>query len=164
MPLLPNYLRRTTAILKMPQAIAKGMSANAFLAKLRLTTGGYTRQKFLGDWRSISGMEKKKDAMKYVRRDRRPPASAMADVEWDSNPEYMFKMRSWVRVNPGDPMTERFVNITSDRNLTPDEQVAEVFDRWTGWEKYSTEELVKVDPVAGYHNILSDAYMDKQEK
>lgn len=140
MAFLPNYLRRTTAILRMPQAILQGMSANAFLSKLRITTGGYTRTTFLKDWRSVSGIEAKKDAFKYVRKDRRPSMKSMADVEWEMSEEYMFKVRAQYRTGPDEPLQERFVNIPSDRPMTPAEVEAEVFDRWDDWERYAGEE------------------------
>lgn len=153
MALLPSYLRRTTAILRMPQAIAKGMSANSFLKSIRLTSGGYSRTKFLADWRSVSGIEKRKDAFKFVRKDRRPTMKSMADVEWEMSQEYMFKVRAHFRTSPDEPLQERFVNIPSDRALTPAEVEAEVFDRWNDWEKYAGEELESANVVAGYHRI-----------
>jgi len=139
--------------MKMPQALAKGMSANAFLRSLRLTTGGYTRTKFLADWRSVGAIEARKDAFKYVRKDRRPSIRSMADVEWEMNQEYMFKVRAHFRTGPDEPLQERFVNIPSDRPMTPAEVEAEVFDRWNDWEKYAGEELESANVVAGYHRI-----------
>jgi len=137
----------------MPQAIAQGMSANAFLKKLRITTGGYTRTTFLKDWRSVSGIEAKKDAFKFVRKDRRPSLKSMADVEWEMSEEYMFKVRAKFLTGPDEPLQERFVNIPSDRPMSPQEVEAEVFDRWDDWEKYAGEELDSATVVAGYHRI-----------
>jgi len=137
----------------MPQAIARGMSANAFLSSLKITTGGYTRQKFLSDWRSVAGIEAKKDAFKYVRKDRRPSIKSMADVEWEMSEEYMFKVRAKYRTAPDEPIQERFVNIPSDRPMSPAEVEAEVFDRWNDWEKYAGEELESATVIAGYHRI-----------
>jgi len=153
MSVLQSFLRRPAAIMAMPAALAKGMSANAFLRKLKLTTGGYTRTKFLADWRSVGAIEARKDAFKYVRKDRRPSMKSMADVEWEMSQEYMFKVRAKFRTAPDEPIQERFVNIPADRPMTPAEVEAEVFDRWNDWEKYAGEELEGASVVAGYHRI-----------
>lgn len=148
-----SFLRRPTAILKMPQAIAQGMSANKFLSQLKIKGLGYSRTKFLADWRSVSGIEARKDVFKHIRKDRRPSMASLADVEWDMSEEYMFKVKVNFRTGPDEPMQERFVNIPSDHNMSPDEAVAAVFDRWSDWEKYVGEELVSATSVSGYHRI-----------
>lgn len=153
MAYVPSYLRRSVAILKMPAAIARGMSATKFLQSLRLTTGGYQKQRFLGDWRSVAGIEKRKDAFKFVRRDRRPPMSAIADVEWELDEEYMYKVRVFTRTSPDAKLEERFVNIPSDRPLSPEEQEAEVERRWEDDWKYLDETLERAQAVAGYHRV-----------
>lgn len=153
MATVPSYLRRSVAILKMPEAIARGMSATKFLSGLRLSTGGYQKQRFLADWRNVAGTEKRKDAFKFVRRDRRPPMEALADVDWEMSEEYMYKVRAFVRTRPGEPLEERFVNITSDKELTPEEVEAEAFERWTDKEKYEGEELERAQTIAGWHHV-----------
>jgi len=150
---IASYLKRPTAILKMPEAIARGITPTAFLKSLRLSGLGYRKQRFLADWRSVAGIEKRKDAFKYVRKDRRPSMKSMADVEWEMSEEYMFKVRAKYRTSPDAPIQERFVNIPSDRPLTPAEVEAEVYDRWNDWEKYAGEELESANVVAGYHRI-----------
>jgi hypothetical protein len=153
MAFVPNYLRRSVAILKMPQAIARGMSATKFLSGLKLTTGGYQKQRFLADWRSVAGIEKRKDAYKFVRRDRRPPMSTMADVEWELEKEYMYKVRVFTRTSPDEPMKERFVNIPSDTPLSPAEIEQEVEDRWEDEWKYEGEKLERSQAIAGYRRV-----------
>jgi hypothetical protein len=153
MAITPSFLKRPTAILKMPQAIAQGMSATKFLSQLKTQGMGYRKQRFLADWRSVSGQETKKDVFKYVRKDRRPSMASMADVEWEMNQEYMFKVRANFRTSPEEPLQERFVNIPSDRPMSPQEVEAEVFDRWNDWEKYVGEVLDSATVVSGYHRI-----------
>lgn len=153
MALLERFLRRSAAIMGMPAAIAKGMTASKFLQGLKITTGGYRRQRFLADWRNVAGTEKRKNALMFVRRDRRPPMTAIADVDWEMSQEYMYKVRVFVRTSPGEPLTERFVNIPSDRALTPEEVEAEVFERWTEWEKYEGEALERAQTFEGYHYV-----------
>lgn len=156
MSFLPNYLRRATAILRMPEAIAKGMTANKFLSTLKITTGGYARTRFLQDWRNVAGTEAKKDVFKYVRRDRRPPMQALADVDWEMSEEYMYKVRAFVRTSPGEALTERFINIPSDRPLSPQEVEAEAFSRWTDKEKYGDEAIEIAQTVAGWRHVEGD--------
>ena len=139
--------------MKMPQAIAQGMSASKFLSSLKLQGLGYRRQTFLADWRSVSGIEARKDVFKNVRKDRRPSMKSLADVEWEMNQEYMFKVKAKFRTGPDEPLQERFVNIPSDQPMTPDEVEAAVFDRWSDWERYVGEELDSASVVAGYHRI-----------
>lgn len=153
MAVIPRYLRRSTAILRMPQAIVQGMSATGFLRKLQAIGIGYQKQRFLADWRSVAGIEKKKDAFKFVRRDRRPPMSAIADVEWELEKEYMYKVRVFTRTSPDEAMKERFVNIPSDRPLSPEEQEAEVARRWEDDWKYQDETLERSQAVAGYRRV-----------
>jgi len=139
--------------MQMPKAIAQGLTPTAFLRKLRLKGPVYRKQRFLSDWRNVSATEKRKDAFKFVRRDRRPPMAAMADVDWEMSQEYMYKVRAFVRTSPGEPLTERMVNIPSNRALTPAEVEAEVFDRWTDNEKYQGEEIERAQVVAGWHRV-----------
>lgn len=153
MAIIPSYLRRPTAIMKMPQAIAKGLTSTKFLAQLKVQGLGYRKQRFLADWHNVAGTEKRKDAFKYVRRDRRPPMAALADVDWEMSQEYMYKVRAFVRTSPGEPLTERMVNIPSDRALTPAEVEAEVEERWTDDEKYEGETLERAQVVAGWHHV-----------
>lgn len=158
MAFVPNYLRRSIAILKMPEAIARGLSATKFLSGLKLSTGGYQKQRFLADWRTVAGIEKKKDAFKFVRRDRRPPMTAMADVEWELEKEYMYKARVFYRTSPGETLKERFVNIPSDIPLTPEEAEQEVERRWDDKWKYEGETLERSQVTAGYHRIEGPDY------
>lgn len=156
MALIPAFLKRPTAIMKMPSAIASGLTPTKFLSMLKSQGLGYRKQRFLADWRNVSNTEKRKDALKFVRRDRRPPMSAMADVDWDMSEEYLYKVRAWVRTSPDEPLTERMVNIPSNRALSPAEVEAEVFDRWDEWEKYEGETLERAQTVAGWHYVEDD--------
>jgi len=160
MAIVPNYLKRSTAILRMPQAILQGMTASGFLRKLKGLGLGYQKQRFLADWRSVAGIEKRKNAYKFVRRDRRPKMSALADVEWELEKEYMYKVRVFTRTSPDEPMQERFVNIPSDRPLLPEETEAEVERRWEDDWRYEGETLERAQTIAGYHRIEGPEYED----
>jgi len=81
----------------------------------------YRRTDMLADWRSVNEVERKADAYKYVRKDRMPTAKVIAQVDWSLSREYMYKVKILSRIRPGEPITERFVNIMQDRPLTPGE-------------------------------------------
>ena len=153
MAIIPSYLKRPTAIMSMPDAIKRGLTPTKFLSQLKLKGLGYRKQRFLRDWRNVKGTEQRKNVFKFIRRDRLPPMTALAEVDWDMSQEYMYKVRAWVRAAPGEPLTERFVNIPSDRPLTLEEVEREVFERWNDWEKYEGETLERTQAIAGWHHV-----------
>jgi len=152
---VPSYLRRSTAILKMPDAIARGLSAQGFIKELKAEGLGYRRTNMLADWRAVAGIEAKKDAVKYVRRDRLPSVKAVADVPWILSKEYMYKVKVTVQTEPDKPLQERFVNIMHDRLLTPVEIETQVRSQWGEWERYKGETINRLQIVGVYHKIES---------
>lgn len=157
MALLPRALRRPTAILKMPAAIASGMSPSAFLRKIKKTTGGYRMTTFFADWRGVGNIEAKKDRRKYTRRDRLPKLKEVADVPWEFSKEFMHKAAIYSRTAPGEPLTERFVNVMSDKLLTGQQIIEEVYTRWETWDRDSTpDRLERVIPTDVYRTTRFD--------
>lgn len=155
MALIPLFLRRPQAILKIPDALARGLTATSWIKELKGLGLSYRKTNMLADFRSVAGIEAKKDAIKYVRKDRLPSIRAVADVEWELSKEYMIKVKTWSQTRPDEPLEERFVNIMSDKNLTPAEIQTQVQARWGEWEKYEGEVLKRVQPVGVYHRIES---------
>jgi len=160
MPLLPTFLRRPSAILKMPEAIARGLTVEGFIRELKDAGLSYRRTLMLSDWRSVAGIEAKKDVIKYVRKDRMPTMKAVADVEWDLSAEYMYKVKVWTRTRPDEPLQERYVNVLSDRLLTPLQIEAQVESRWTEWDTSGQKvwgELVEARVWTALHRIEPQA-------
>lgn len=155
MAIVPFYLRRPSALLKIPEALARGLSVQGFINELTSAGLSYRRTLMLADWRSVSGVEAKKDLIKYVRKDRLPSARIIADVEWSLSNEYMYKANTWSRLRPDEPLTERMVNVMSDVALTPAEIEQQVYTRWGEWERYSAEKLERVQVIAAFHKIPS---------
>lgn len=153
MAIIEAFLRRPTAILKMPSAIARGLSVEGFIRELKSLGLSYRHTNMLADWRSVSGVEARKEVIKYVRKDRLPSMRSVADVEWELSKEYMYKVKAWSRTKPDEPLTERFVNITSDKLLTPQEIESQIYSRWGEWEKYQGDALERVQVVGVYHKI-----------
>jgi len=155
MAIIPFYLRRPSAILKLPEIIARGLTPTAFIKELTSLGLSYRRTLMLADFRSIANIEAKKGLFKYVRKDRLPSIRVIADVEWELSNEYMYKVKTWSQLKPDEPLTERFVNIMSDKLLTPAEIEQQVYSRWGEWEMYAAEKLKRIEPVGVYHKIPS---------
>ena len=127
-------IERSAVLMRMKSAIASGMSASRFIRDMRSAGLSYRRQTMLADYRSVGNVSKKEGTARYIRRDFRPTAKTTADVTWDLSREYMNKVKVLTRTAPGEPITERFVNIMSDRPLTPrelEESVLENLDAWS---------------------------------
>jgi len=149
---------RAIAMKMIPGAIKSGFSATGFLEYLKKQGLGYRRTIFLADWRSALGVSQVEGLLRFVRRDRLPTARIIADVEWATTQEYMFKVKVWSQTRPGEPLTERFVNIMSDRNMTPVEIEQQVFSQWGEWEKYAAESLKKVQTWSAYRRIPGKSF------
>lgn len=113
--------KRSAVILRAKIAFKQGLSASKFLADMKARGLSYRRTDMLADFRSVNELERKADAYKYVRKDRMPTAKVIAQVDWALCREYMYKVKVTSRLRPGEPLTERFVNIMQDRPLTPGE-------------------------------------------
>ena len=134
--------RRAIGVLKAKAAFKAGLSASKFISEMRDIGLGYRRQEMLADYRSVSNLEKKAGAMRFVRKDYYPAKAALAEVEWKLSREYMFKVKVSERLRPGEPITDRFVNIMADKPLTPGGVEAQVRYRWAGEEKCGEAELI----------------------
>jgi len=110
--------KRSEVILRAKQAFKTGLSATSFIADMKTRGLSYRRTDMLSDWRSVNEIERKAEAFKYVRRDYFPTAKVMAQVEWEMSHEFMYKLKVQSRLEPGQPLTERFINITSDTPMT----------------------------------------------
>jgi len=108
----------------------------------------------LADWRSVNELERKQGAMRSVRRDRFPTAKAIAQVDWDMSDEFMYKVKVQSRKFPGEPMTERFVNIMSDKPMTPGMVEQAVTEKWAEWEDYTAEALEKITVWSAVHKTI----------
>lgn len=153
MAIIPFYVRRPAAILRMPEAIARGLTVQGFIRELTSIGATYRRTLMLADWRSVSGIEAKKDLIKYVRKDRLPTAKSIADVEWNFSKEYMYVANTWSRLRPDAPLTQRTVNLMSDIPLTPAQVEQQISEGWGVWEKYGQEKLERVLVKSAFHRI-----------
>lgn len=117
---------QTMSIAKAQKA---GLSASAFIKQQRTAGLGYRRTEMLADWRSVGNIEAKKGLARFVRKDYKPTAAIIAQTDWEFSKEYMHKVKVWSQAKPGEPLTSRFINIMSDKPMTPGEIEAEVFGK-----------------------------------
>ena len=145
---------RSEVIGRMRGAFREGISASRFIADMRSAAMSYRRTDMLADWRSVNELERKADAFKYVRKDYYPTEKSMAQVEWALSQEYMYKVKVRSRTAPGEPITDRFVNIMSDKPMTPRQVGEMVEEKWREVEKYKPEIIEDVVPWTAVHKVM----------
>ena len=153
MALIPPFVRRPSAILRIPDAIARGLSPTAFIQELKGMGLSYRKTLMLSDWRTVAGVEAKKDLIRFVRKDRLPSPAVMADKTWEYSKEYIYKVNTWSRLKPEEPLTERMVTLLSDTPLTTREVEEQIAEKWAGYERYGKERLERALTSAVYHRI-----------
>lgn len=119
-PLLKAIIRK---------AQTAGLSASAFIKQRQAAGLGYRRSEMLSDWRSVGNIEAKKGRMKYVRKDYKPTGVIIAQTTWEFSKEYMHKVKVWTQTRPGEPLKDRWVNIMSDKPMTPGEIEQEILGK-----------------------------------
>lgn len=154
MAIIPFYVRRPAAILKIPEAIARGLTVQGFIRELTSIGATYRRTLMLADWRSVSNIEARKDVIKYVRRDRLPTAKEYADTEWPWREEWAYKLKVYTQLYPGAPIKDRLIIIESDVALTPAGMEAETRRRFAAIETGTEVGIVtQVTPVGAYRRV-----------
>jgi len=159
MSLISTISPRPKAILRIPDAIARGLSVTSFIKELRNLGLSYRRTLMLADWRSVREIESKKDIVKYIRKDYYPAITQYAEVEWRFSKEYIYKLKCHSRSRAGEPIVETFATIESDIPLTPKMMVEKMKARWPEiygiTELLAQEELVEAIPVGMYRRVPS---------
>jgi len=137
---------RAAAQLLIRSAAAEKLSAAETIRRLAAKGLTYRRTTMLADWRNLSNIKKKEGLLRYVRKDRVPTTQIAAVRDWNLSREYMFNVRVKTRLAPGEPITERFVNVVADRPLTPREIESEVEKSWGSWYPERREEIEQIIP------------------
>ncbi len=145
---------RAEVIARMRIAFRGGLSASKFITNMKSAGLSYRRTDMLSDWRSINQLETKEGLARYVRKDRFPTSKALAQVEWSLSKEFMYKIKVYSVIQAGAPITERFVNIMSDKPLTPTQMEAEVTKQWQEWERYSAETITGLQVWSAVHKVM----------
>lgn len=145
---------RAEVVAKMRVAIRRGVSASRFIADMRAVGLAYKRADMRADWGSVTELEAKEGAFRFVRKDRYPTERSLAAVTWETSKEYMYKVKVQSVIRAGEPITERFVNIMSDVPMTPAMVEAEVEERWGEWEKYEAELITRVQVWTAVRKVM----------
>lgn len=144
---------RAAGILRMEKAQRAGVSASAFIKSEQQAGRAYRRQIMLSDWRNVGNIKKKTGLLKYVRKGYYPSPNLYAKVDWDLTREYLYKLKVQTRLAPGEPITERFVNISSDRPLTPTEWENAIIGTSTGLEGSRPAEVILSEPILAVRRV-----------
>lgn len=147
-------IERATVIGLMRGAFRRGESAARFIRDMKVRGLSYRHTDMRADWRSVNELETKKDLMQYVRKDYYPSKAVTAQVTWDLSQEYMYVVKVKSRREPGVPITERNVNITSDVPMTPRMVEQAVVQKWSEWEEYGAEPIEEIIPWAAVHKVM----------
>jgi len=145
---------RAEVIGLMRGAFRKGQSASSFIWEMRQKGLGYRYTTMLSDWRAESGQEVKEGLMRFVRKDRYPAKTAIADKPYKISQEFMYKIKVESRLKPDVAMTERFVNIMSDVPMTPAMIEQAVTEKWAEYEDYTAEAIERIVPWTAIHRTL----------
>lgn len=145
---------RAELLLLMKKAFRQKQSATSLYWELRAKGRVIRKTDFFRDFAVVNELEQKAGRMKYVRRDRYPAASVMAELPWKLSQEYMYVVRVKSRIEPGVPVTERRVNICSDVPMTPRMVEQAVTEKWVEWEDYTAEELGEIIMFTAVHRTI----------
>lgn len=145
---------RSAFIAKARKAYREGLSASRFIEQMRGEGLTYRRTEMLSDWRTVNELEKKAGALRFVRRDYYPTEKSIAQVEWQLSREYMYKVQVHVRTRPDEPIETKFINIMSDKPITPRQVEEETYLMFERLEAYQPQELVQVTPYEAVQRVM----------
>jgi len=140
---------RSQVLLLMKSALAEGQSASAFIRGMQAEGLSYRRTEMLSDWRSVGEIEKKTGLLRYVRKGYIPSAELAKVEAWRMSKEFLFKVRVQTRLAPGEPITDRYVNIMSDVPLTTGQMAEKAVLKLRQSPKGAKAELIAVIPETG---------------
>lgn len=135
---------RAEVIARMRIAFKAGITGHRFIADMKAAGLSYRRTDMLADWREAGKIDKVEGLLQFVRKDRYPSVKAMATTKWPMSKEFLYKLKVHSRISPDEPVTERFVNIMTDRPLTPTEMETQLVREWGEWERYAAEEITGI--------------------
>ena len=145
---------RAEIIARARKAVKAGVSATRFYWDMKAQGLAYRKTDMLADYRNIKGVERVEGALRFVRKDRYPAKQALASVTWTLSKEFMYKVKVQSRISPDEPITERFVNIMSDKPLTPAEMETQIVREWGEWERYAAEEITQLQVWSAVRRVM----------
>ncbi len=143
----PQGKERAAVMQRIKAAQAKGLSATRFISDMKAVGLSYRRTTMLADWRSVGNVVKKTGLLKYVRKGFVPSPALYAEVSWNLSQEFLYKIKVQTRLYPGKGLDEHFVNIVSDKPMTPGEWESEVAGLWDVIYMREKGVIVKMEAV-----------------
>lgn len=147
-------IKRAEVIALMRGAVRRGQSRTSFLKDIKARGLTYPRKLMLSDWGSITEQIAKDGVLRFVRRDAYPAEKSMAAVEWAIEGEYMYKVKVQTRLSPDVPIEERFVNIVTDKPMTPAMMEQAVIEKWAEWEYEPLEAIEQITPWSAFRTTI----------
>ena len=138
--------KRAAAQLVIRAAAAKKLSVSETIKQLKAKGLSYRRTTMLADWRNFSNIKKKEGLLKYVRKDRVPTAAIAQVRDWKLSREYLIKVKMQTRLKPTDHIVTRYVNIVSDKPMTPRDIETEIMKNWGSWYPEHRETIMTITP------------------
>lgn len=145
---------RAQVLSLMRKAISKGQSRTSFLNEMKAQNLTYQNKQMLSDWAQLTDFNLKDGKLKNVRKDAYPSDKTVVTTDWAIQGEYMYKVKVTSRVKPDEPVTERFVNIVTDKPMTPRMIEQAVVEKWSEYEDYSAESLEDIIPWTAIRTTL----------
>lgn len=149
----PQGRERAESVLRMKQALARGLSFNAFYRSAQEKGISYRRTAMQADWRTEGDLEKKSGLLKYVRKDYMPSAELVQAEAWKMSREYMYKVKVESRLRPGEKPTEQFVNVVSDKPLTVGGVEQRAAELWQVWYPTKVDEITSMVVETGIRRV-----------
>jgi len=147
-------IQRAKVMQMMRAAVRQGQSRTAFLKTVRAKGLQYPQKRMYADWALTTDFIAKDGVLVHVRRDSYPAKKTIVETDYDIQGEYMFKVKVTSRLSPTDKPTERFVNIVTDKNMTPAMIEQAVVEKWSEYEDYSAETIDTITPWTAIHTNI----------
>jgi len=149
----PQGRERAESVLRMKQALTRGLSFNAFYRSAQEKGISYRRIDMMSEWRSQGELKKKEGLLKYVRKDYMPSAELVKAESWKMSKEYMYKVKVETRLRPGIKPVEQFVNVISDNPLTVRGVEQRAVELWRVWYPTKVDEITKMVVETGIRRV-----------
>lgn len=146
MEVLIMAIERAIVLLKMKGAQKAGQSASAFIAAMRKEGLSYRRQTMLSDWRNVGNIKAKEGLMRYVRKDYRPTVEIAQIKDWNLSKEFMHVVQVHTQTRPGEPLTQRWINIMGDKPMTPKEIESTIMEKLPEFQDSIPGIIAKIIP------------------
>jgi hypothetical protein len=126
MALIEASLRRPLAILRMPEAMARGLNVTGFIKELKALGMTYRRPQMLADWRYVGNIKQVRDSYKSIRRDYKPSDRNLIGVDWEMHHKFMYKFELNAEERTRLGLKPIGINIMSDERLTIQEAESQI--------------------------------------